>query len=967
MRTLTFLLLFAISCADLRGEEGLIFYVPFDNFKVDAVIAGGDPRSSFTESIELRNYPGVKGGALMLQQNERCEYDLKGNLNPKQGTIAFWIKPVNWDGDDRMFHHFVCIVDEKAPSRWYIYKYSSNNNLLFYISSALGGRRRSIYCGTSIEPWKRGRWHHIAATWDANEMRLYIDGKRVGRQLIPKGLIPAEMDGKLSLIPVQFWKNQWTTPEERTLIDEVKIFNRPLSDREIIELYDELNPYGSEEERKPSLMVSLKPDVERRELIATIAAIHLDDSWKKAMRSGARMKVVLHTPNGTSERRFIPFEIERALRFAVKQWQVGEYRIEAAVSHSGKSLKAQASVRKPPTPWLDKKPGAEFLDAVLPPWTPLKRSGDVVSCWGRAVTFGDSPFPVAIQSLGEELLAQPIRLVGRINGGDFEARGESKLVGESDARVIYEGSQKIAGATISWRTMMEFDGMIRCDFTITPENKTRIERLAIEIPMRIDFIRYIRTPKRRDWKDDAFESPFLNYVWVGNEYRGFCWFMESDANFKVKPETDVVSVSRRTGLAGITIIDEPVETDEVLRYTIGFQATPLKPLPKGWQGWRLGNPRYKHCNMMIHGWGPRAYTLAGSLVPLDIKRHMENLKKWHDMGVKIYSYTCCGCAADLLDEWQFFEAEWFNAYGSSFPGYKRYPDNAPYTLRAVCPGSSYADFLVWRVENLMKNGWADGVYTDIDGANPCDNSLHGCGYVDAFGRRGKTVPIFKHRDLSKRIYGFCHKYGGRYLSHAHNRFIAPYHAFIDGWCPGEHYSVAVIGHHTFYMDGMKLDDWRAEYLSPTTGVVTFMLPQWGRISPERDRQIRFPTENLVAMAALHNVPIWAGFTNVDVINEYWSVLVGFGVEDAEFQPYWEEPPLRAETRGVRVSVYSKPRKMLAVVVNFSEEDKRAELLLDSPARAAVVKMPVGAKATGGGKRWSVPVRRKNFALIQFDF
>jgi hypothetical protein len=370
--------------------------------------------------------------------------------------------------------------------------------------------------------------------------------------------------------------------------------------------------------------------------------------------------------------------------------------------------------------------------------------------------------------------------------------------------------------------------------------------------------------------------------------------------------------------------------------------------------------------MATHGWGAKNYTLSASLVPYDLVKHTELLKDWHSKGSKLYSYTCTGCAPDLLDEWPFFEAEWFCGYGSTFPGYKRAPDNAPYSLRSVCVASSHSDFLVDRTENLMKNKWADGIYTDIDHATPCDNALHGCGYTDAFGRRGLTVPIFKHRDLSKRLYGVCHKHGGRYLSHAHNDFVAPYHAFIDGWCPGEQYSVAVVGKHTFYMDGMKLDDWRAEYYSPTTGAVTFMLPQWGRISPKQDKEIRFPTENLVSMAALHDVPLWAGFTNLDVINEYWQAQADFGFEDAEFCPYWENPPVTTTATDVKISLYRKPKALLAVVVNFSKDDKEVELSLPDEPGACSVILPRGTSISGKGRTWKLPVRAKNFALVKIE-
>jgi len=955
--------------AAVADEPGLVFYAPFDKHRVDAVVAKGSPDSSFKQSIELRNFPGVKGGALMLEDGERCEYDLQGNLNPRQGAITCWFKPVNWDGSDRLFHHLICINDKKTPTSWYIYKYTYPRHLNFYVARGSGNDQIRTYCGTSMEKWTRDQWHHVAVTWNAEEMRLYADGRPEGRQRVPEGFFPDKVDGVLSVSPVHYWKNKWSSPESRTLIDEVRVYDRVLSPREVLEMFEALNPYANAGDREPSLAVTLKPDVAARELRVVVAALHLDAAWEEALTQKAAVSVAVAEPNGRRTAHTVPLARDMAIAVPVDQWLDGDYKARATVSAGERVLTADAVLRKPPTPWLDVKPGREFLDVVLPRFTPLQRDGDRLTCWGRAVRFGRGPFPVAVESRKSDLLRAPIVLRGQIDGRAFVLEAPTKIAGADDCRATLAGSQDLGPATARWTGLMEFDGMVRADVTIVPKKKATVEALRLEIPLAKHFVRYIRTAKRRDWTGDRFESAFLNYVWVGDEDRGLCWFMESDANFSIGPGSPVVVVDRATGDACVTIVSRPAAFDKPLSYTIGFQATPLKPLPAGWQAWRLAHTGFKHANMVTHGWGASCYTLAGSLVPPDVDRHVKNLAKWHKQGCKIYSYTCCGCAPDLYEEWPFFEAEWFCAYGSTFVGYKRWGDDAPYSLRSVCVGSSYADFLVGRVENLLRNGWADGLYTDIDHFVGCDNALHDCGYSDVFGRTGKTVPIYRHRDLSKRLYGVCHKYGGLYLSHNHNVFIPPYHAFIDGWCPGEQLSVAVMGKHSFYMDGLSLDDWRAEYYSPATGVVTFMLAQWGRLSPKEDQKIRFPTENLIAMAALHNVPLWANFTNKDVVDEYWAVQKAFGVDDAEFHPYWESPPVTTPTPNVRISVFTKPGRMLAVVVNFSDTDQPVSLHFARPPKECVAAMPRDVQLTSqsGRDTWRAPVRAKNFVLVDVGY
>ena len=80
----------------------------------------------------------------------------------------------------------------------------------------------------------------------------------------------------------------------------------------------------------------------------------------------------------------------------------------------------------------------------------------------------------------------------------------------------------------------------------------------------------------------------------------------------------------------------------------------------------------------------------------------------------------------------------------------------------------------------LRNDWGGGVFTDIDGAMPCDNALHGCGYADAFGQSGRTYPLYAHRAMSRRIYEVCHDFGKLYFSHCHSRWYSVFNVFNDG-------------------------------------------------------------------------------------------------------------------------------------------------------------------------------------------
>jgi hypothetical protein len=96
----------------------------------------------------------------------------------------------------------------------------------------------------------------------------------------------------------------------------------------------------------------------------------------------------------------------------------------------------------------------------------------------------------------------------------------------------------------------------------------------------------------------------------------------------------------------------------------------------------------------------------------------------------LVAYTCAQCTAGCSPEYTFFADEWNQPYGATFSGYKRVPDDAPYSMVPVCPASSFSDFLVWCVQEHVRNDWGGGIYTDrltvsADSARPTGPAKRG--------------------------------------------------------------------------------------------------------------------------------------------------------------------------------------------------------------------------------------------------
>ena len=427
---------------------------------------------------------------------------------------------------------------------------------------------------------------------------------------------------------------------------------------------------------------------------------------------------------------------------------------------------------------------------------------------------------------------------------------------------------------------------------------------------------------------------------------------------------------RREGDAVVVrlhLISEPVKVTKPLTYTIGFEATPVRPLPARLYDWYFASgPQFKGSNVFVYGWSKQISYLNGRLIAHDPAGQRRLVDKWRAAGRESLSYSCAQCTANISPEYLFFVQEWNQPYGGTFSGYKRVPDDAPYSMVSVCPRSSFADFLVWCVKENIRNDWSGGIYTDIDGAIPCDNAAHGCGFTDAFGQTGRIWPLYAHRALSRRIYEACHDAGKFYFSHCHSYWYSVFNVFNDGWCPGEQYSSGVVGKPNFYMDEIPGRTWRTEFYSPTTGVASFLLPQLSRLAGADVLKDRGPSESLIVAAMTYGAPLWAGSINHQVVEEVWAAQQAFGITGTEFVPFWKQKEFVCSDPQIRIGFWKKPGARLLVVSNFTNEPRTVELRLASARPSAQFKAAwksEGFSTSAGVARLTLPAKRGSLLVL----
>jgi hypothetical protein len=114
--------------------------------------------------------------------------------------------------------------------------YGGTMGVNFYTSSDAGaswGETSSANGGGAvISP---GHWHHIAGVYDGNQVQLYIDGKPWGNPSPCSGNISPMLDGSYLSIGGEDGRTFCGCTDRyfKGLIDEVKIYNRPLTALEI--------------------------------------------------------------------------------------------------------------------------------------------------------------------------------------------------------------------------------------------------------------------------------------------------------------------------------------------------------------------------------------------------------------------------------------------------------------------------------------------------------------------------------------------------------------------------------------------------------------------------------------------------------------------------------------------------------------------------------------------------------------
>ena len=315
-------------CAEMAlgaGPDGLVGFWRFDEG------SGAVARDSSGE----KNH-GTITGATFVKRGEGHALHFDGETSfvevgpdaaleiGASGTISLWYKPdelqgalFSWGVADASEHkNFVVVFDTRTA--WG----DPGNELLLSMG---GGRKYQKHSQRLPEP-REGGWNHIALTINDRTVTCYRDGA-------PDMVISLPFTTDLSGVPLLIGKYPWRgKPVFKGLIDEVRVYDRPLSDEEMLADYQKDAPsFGADATllKRPRLEVETLADPGRIVVRAQCALMG-------SLPDGSTVEVVLSKPDegqalASQKQPVDPDGREMILNLDVAKLPAAKYRVRAIV------------------------------------------------------------------------------------------------------------------------------------------------------------------------------------------------------------------------------------------------------------------------------------------------------------------------------------------------------------------------------------------------------------------------------------------------------------------------------------------------------------------------------------------------------------------------------------------------------------------------------------------------------------
>ena len=228
----TVIALFAVLTASVFAVEPAATY--------DFEGTTGLPESALKGKGKIEFVEGIRGKAVKMADNT-LNIPCPEGVTGEAGTVALWIKPVNWDHTAKEFVSFLFNQNKTATGRMHIYKYCNPNGLglTYWYGNPKDDKLKTVTAYRKAN-YKKGEWFFFVMTWDKKSglSSLYYNGKRMTGSRSAQNIFFKEF-GDFILNPIPF------NPGNRanaTVYDLVRFYKEPLSSSEISKMYQVEKP-----------------------------------------------------------------------------------------------------------------------------------------------------------------------------------------------------------------------------------------------------------------------------------------------------------------------------------------------------------------------------------------------------------------------------------------------------------------------------------------------------------------------------------------------------------------------------------------------------------------------------------------------------------------------------------------------------------------------------------------------------
>ena len=859
------------------------------------VPAGRAVRFDF-DPLSTTNY-GLQVGA----DRAAVRYDGAGNFPERGGTIEMTVKNCDWEYNASKVHLFLNTVAKDLTM--YVYKHS-NDGLGVYVKNNLTGKALFL---RKMPDWKSNTIHHLAYTWDgAGNSVLYFDG-----QMVRKGFIefPESPVKYINIGPTgKFGANG------QTAIGHVRIYNRALTDKEIIVVTGELIP-----------------ELKKKGLTVVEETIMPASPWFKN-----RVKLGLEALDGNYvPQPFQPIEVKgKTLSVWARDYDFGGSGILDQVTAKGEKLllksinltlngkELKLGVYKVAK---QEKGRVEFTKTAANAELKGTFEYDGMVYFKLTLRPGEKVRELTLRMPMTKAASELLHFVGATDriGGDYgptSPKGSNTFALSAKPGVIW---QKRFG-TLTWlgstRSGLQF--ITGGEQYYYPRKRTDLLEIVRNKDGSADFlVKMIVKPL----PDNAPKEFTLVFGFIATP---------------VKPLPDrwrAMTIS-----AQYDAFQGKTRGDLLVYWPNEWAQISLDPEPT-----RGLNKEYTIAKVK------RDRAAGRKVIPYWNRRHLpigQNHKVNPD-------------AEGIYLDWS--------------PDPQRSRAGARDWMRCAGT-TEWADYLVWCIDKWCEvYGPIDGAYFDEMILDPNKSARSGGGYTDYDGERRPTYSWLTDRDIYKRIhYVIAKRNGNMYpwgIAHCSATTMMPLLSQFTVFLTGEHlYSgyflddpVLIPPKHDrlyYYSYSLSMERVRGEFYHRQWGAVIAWLPC---LKNQRDiMELPIPTRDLMSRIMHADVIFWPLWCNkqeiykVDEIRRKWDI----GNKAVEFIPYWENKVVTTDAKDVCISYYEKNGEKLVLVSNLARVPQKIRIKLPAGTRSVVNAETEKPVAVSGGTV-TIELPRNDFTFL----